>query len=282
MGTRRLKRKICVVTGSRSDYGHLSGLMKEIQNDRQLQLQVVVTGMHLSPRFGSTYKIVKRDGFPVNNKVDILRFNDSPVGIVQSIGLGCRLFAQQFSKIKPDMVVLLGDRYEMLAAAISAYMLRIPIVHLHGGESSEGAVDEGIRHSITKMALYHFAAAEPYRQRIIQLGEDPKRVFNYGAPGLDTLHHARLLNKKELSRELNFDLEGPVAIITYHPVTLDHQSVHGQIQIILKTIGRFSFKAIFTQANADAQGNIINQHIHEFCSRHPRRYKFIKNLGQKA
>lgn len=283
MGTHRLKqRKICVVTGSRADYGHLRGLMQEVQDDPRLQLQVVVTGMHLSRRFGSTYKIIRRDGFPVKDKIKILCFDDSSVGVAQSIGLGCRLFARMFTIIRPDMVVLLGDRYEMLAAAIAAYMLRIPIVHLHGGESSEGAVDEGIRHSITKMAIYHFAAAEIYRRRIIQMGEDPARVFNYGAPGLDTLYHAQLFNKRELTKTLNFNLNGPVAMITYHPATLDHQSAGRQIQNVLGAIRKFPLKAIFTQANADAQGNIINGHIEKFCFRYPRQYKFIKNLGQTA
>lgn len=281
MGIHRLKqRKICVVTGSRADYGHLRGLMREIQGDPRLQLQLVVTGMHLAARFGFTYKMIQREGFLITERVGILCFDDSPVGIAQSIGSGCRLFARTFSKIKPDILVLLGDRYEMLAAAIAAYMLRIPIAHLHGGESSEGAVDEGIRHSITKMAVYHFTAAEIYRRRVIQMGEEPQRVFHYGAPGLDGIHKARLLNKAELAEALDFDLSGPTAMITYHPATLDHQPADRQIQHVLKAIRRFSLKGIFTQSNADAQGRVINRRMEEFCFRHPQQYKFIRNLGQ--
>lgn len=274
------KRKICVVSGSRADYGHLRSLIKELKRDNSVRFQLIVTGMHLSSRYGKTYKAIEDDGFTINKKVDILRYSDSDIGVSKAIGLGCSRFAEAFGELKPDVVVILGDRYEVLSSAIAAYVMRIPIAHIHGGETSQGVIDEAIRHSITKMASIHFAATESYRNRIIQLGENPKSVSYYGAPGLDAIYDTKLLNKNELSKRLDFNLDGPAAIATYHPVTLEKSSPERHIKNLLKVIDSFSFKTIFTKANVDPLGTLINKEIYKFCRKNPSKYKLVDNLGQ--
>lgn len=273
-------RKICVVTDSRAEYGHLYWLMKEIEKDPDLKLQMIVCGAHLSAKYNSTYKTIERDGFKIDRRLKTLLYADSEVGVAKSTGLGCMLFAEAFGEIKPDIVVMLGDRYEMLSAAIAAYIAMIPIAHIHGGETTQGLIDEGIRHSITKMASIHFAGTEKYRRRIIQMGENPNLVFNYGAPGLDHLYKTKLLNREQLAKELDFELNGEVAIVTYHPVTLEKNTSKEQIENVLKAIDGFGFKAVFTTANADTHGRIINKEIHKYCNKNPKKYKFFSNLGQ--
>jgi UDP-N-acetylglucosamine 2-epimerase (non-hydrolysing)/GDP/UDP-N,N'-diacetylbacillosamine 2-epimerase (hydrolysing) len=273
------RRKICVVTGSRADYSHLYGVMKAIQGDQELDLKVVATGMHVSPRFGRTYRHIERDGFRVDEKVPLLRYSDSAAGITKSIGLGCRLFADVFERMKPDMVVVLGDRFEIFSAAIAAYVAGIPLAHLHGGETTQGAVDEGMRHAITKMATWHFAATETYRKRIIQLGEEPGRVFHFGAPILDSAKRIPLLTREALAKALHFDLTGRVAIVTYHPPTLEKNPLEKQVESLLRALARFPLKAVFTQSNADTGGGKINRAFRAFSAKRPERYKFVRNLG---
>ncbi|WP_309224984.1 UDP-N-acetylglucosamine 2-epimerase [Paenibacillus sp. JMULE4] len=204
------KRKICVVTGTRAEYGLLYWLMKEIDHDKDLELQIVATGMHLSPEFGLTYKVIEEDGFKIDDKIEILLSSDTSIGIAKSIGLATIGFAESFQRLKPDIIVLLGDRYEILAAAQAALVARIPVAHLSGGEKTEGAFDEAIRHAITKMSHLHFVSADEYRKRVIQLGEPPKYVFNFGDPGLDSISRMKLLDKQSLEKNWVFQWENYV------------------------------------------------------------------------
>lgn len=274
-----MKRKICFVTDSRAEYSHLYWLMKEIKFDLRLELQIVVCGTHMSKKHGLTYQAIEADGFIINNKFSTLLYPDTEVGIAQMVGLACQGFAKAFKQLRPDIIVILGDRYEMLAAATAAHITRIPIAHLHGGEASEGAIDEAFRHAITKMSTWHFTSTDEYRRRVIQLGERPEYVYNFGAPGLDALYHQILLNKKRLAEDLGFDLSGKIAIVTYHPVTLEQNTGREQIKNLLTAIRCFDFKAIITAANADAYGGIINAEISRFLRRFDGRYKFVSNLG---
>jgi UDP-N-acetylglucosamine 2-epimerase (non-hydrolysing)/GDP/UDP-N,N'-diacetylbacillosamine 2-epimerase (hydrolysing) len=276
------KRKICVITTSRADYGLLYWLMKEIQSDCELVLQVIAAGMHLEPGFGLTYKAISEDGFKITEKIRLSMKDDTEIGISKSIGIGFKKFAMTYEKLRPDVIVLLGDRYELLSAAVPALVSKIPLAHIHGGETTQGAIDEAVRHCITKMSIVHFVSTEIYRKRIVQMGEDPKFVFNYGAPGLDNLHRLRLLNKKKLQEELDFDLHGETAIITCHPATLEKYSPGDQIDNLLKALKAYDFKAVFTMANADVGGRTINREIEKFCRAEPGKYKFFRNLGQVA
>ncbi|MCA9398277.1 MAG: UDP-N-acetylglucosamine 2-epimerase (hydrolyzing) [Candidatus Omnitrophica bacterium] len=281
MGTIFVKRKICVFTGSRAEYGLLYWLMKEIKKDKRLLLQLIVTGMHLDKRFGQTYKTIGRDGFKIDAKVPLLKFEDSDAGITKAIGLGCAKFADVLKRIKPDMVVILGDRYEMLPGAIAAYIAKIPIAHIHGGEITQGLIDEGIRHSITKLSSLHFVSTEEYRRRVVQLGENPKTVFYYGAPGLDHMYKTKLLDCMALSKSLGFNLKEPFLMVTYHPVTLEKESPKKQILNILKAVSDSGLNAVFTKANADPQGSLINNIIGKFCKKDSERYRLFDSLGQQ-
>ncbi len=274
-------RKICIVSGSRADYGHLQSLMRECVLDSAIDLQIIVTGSHLSKDQGQTYRQIQKDGFSITAKVNISKFDDSSAGITKRIGLACQSFADVFGRLNPEIVVVLGDRYEIFASAIAAYVGRRVIAHLHGGESSEGVLDEGFRHAITKMAHIHFAATEQYRRRIIQLGEQPKNVFNFGAPGLDALRNIQLLSKDDLSDAFKFDLTGCCAIATFHPPTLDKDLCLAELKAILVAIGGSGLKVVFTKANMDAQGTIINKEILRFCKTNLQRYFFVDNLGQQ-
>ena len=274
------KRKICIVTGSRAEYGLLYWLLKEIQKDPALKLQLVVTGMHLKKEFGLTYKVIEKDGFKIDAKIEILKFPDTEEGVTKSIGLGCQLFAEVFQKFKPDIVLILGDRFEMFAVATAAYVAQIPLAHIHGGETTEGVIDEGFRHSITKMSSIHFISTEDYLNRVVQMGESPERIFNVGAPGLDNLYRIKLLSKGELSKKLKFQLGSKVAIVTYHPITLEKVDHKKEIQILLNVIDEFDFQVIFTKANADPYGNLINSAIGKFCKKNPRKYRLFDSVGQ--
>ena len=272
-------RRICVVTTSRADYWLLRWLMEEIRDDGDLELQVAVTGMHLSPEFGLTCRAIEEDGFEVAARVEMLLSSDTGVGTAKSVGVGVLGFADTFQRLAPDIVVLLGDRFELLSAAVPALTLAIPIAHLHGGEASRGAIDEHIRHAITKLAAIHFPATEEYRRRIIQMGEDPSRVFNLGTPGLDGLRRLRIPGKEDLERELGFELGCTTALVTYHPVTLEKGSASGQVGAVLEAVRRSGVRAVFTGANADEQGRLINREIREFCDSSPERYRFFPSLG---
>lgn len=276
-------RKICVVTGTRAEYGLLYWLMKDIADDPDLDLQVIATGMHLSPEFGLTHRQIEKDGFALDAKVEMLLSSDTPTGIAKSIGLGVIGFADAFDRLRPDLVVLLGDRFEILAAAQAAMAARLPMAHLHGGEVTEGVIDEAIRHAITKMAHLHFTAAEPYRRRVIQLGEDPARVFNVGAVGLDHLTRMPLLDRGELAQSLDFSLEpgGPIFLCTYHPVTLRQDDAGQAMGQLLAALDRFpQARIVFTKGNADTGGRIINQMVDEYAARYPGRVAAFTSLGQ--
>ena len=276
------RRKICIVTGTRAEYGLLYWLMKEIGNDPDLQLQVIATGMHLAPEFGLTYRHIETDGFAIDAKVEMLLSSDTPVGIIKSIGVGVIGFADALERLAPDMLVVLGDRFEILAAAQAAMVARIPIAHLHGGETTEGAFDEGIRHSITKMAQWHFVAAEPYRKRVIQLGEVPERVFNVGAPGLDHLDHLEWLDRAQLEADLGTTLRKPLFVVTYHPVTLKDESPLAAMEELLGALGEFpDATVIFTHPNADTGGRALAHRIEAWVAEHADRTKAFVSLGQQ-
>jgi len=275
------KRKICVVTGTRAEYGLLYWLMKEIQNDSKLVLQVVVTGMHLSPEFGLTYKTIEADGFHINSKVEMLLPSDTPKGITKSIGVGIIGFADVLDELRPEIMVLLGDRYEILSAAQAALIAKIPIAHIHGGETTEGQFDEAIRHSITKMSHYHFVAAEPYRKRVMQLGEDPKRVFNFGAIGLDNIKNLTLMDKDGLEKAIKFRFGRKNFLVTYHPVTLSKAGPKKAVHALLNALDQFpEAKIIFTGSNADTSGRMVNKILETYVRQNPARTAFFTSLGQ--
>jgi GDP/UDP-N,N'-diacetylbacillosamine 2-epimerase (hydrolysing) len=273
-------RKICVVTGTRAEYGLLYWLMKEIQSDASLELQVIVTGMHLSPEFGLTYKEIEKE-FSINKKIEMLLSSDTSVGISKSMGLAQISFAEAYAELNPDIVVVLGDRFEIFSAATAAMISRIPIAHIHGGETTEGAFDEAIRHSITKMSHLHFVAAEAYRQRVMQLGEDPERVFNFGAPGLDNIQNLQLLTRDNLEKEIGFKLGQKNLLVTFHPVTLERNTAQEQFQQLLLALdGLGDTQIIFTKSNADTDGRTINSMIDGYVSAHPAKTASYASLGQ--
>ena len=276
-------RKICVITGSRAEYGLLSGLMKAIKEDKSLELQVIATNMHLSPEFGLTYKEIEHDGFFINKKVEMLLSSDTANATTKSVGLATIGFADAYEDLKPDMIVVLGDRYEILAAVSAALFYKIPVAHLHGGEITEGAYDDCIRHAITKMSHLHFTSTEAYRQRVIQLGEDPKRVFNVGAPGIENIKKIPLMDKKKLESTLDgFTLNDKTLLITYHPVTLENSTAEGQIHNLLSALDEYSdIKIIFTLSNSDTNGRIIIRLINEYVSKHPGKAIAYPSLGLK-
>lgn len=275
-------KRIGIMTGTRAEYGLLKSLMQEINKDNDLELYLIVSGMHLSPEFGMTYKEIEGDGFQINAKVEMLLSSDSPAGISKSIGLGVIGFADEFQRADLDMLILLGDRYEALSAAISAMVMRIPIAHLHGGELTEGAIDEGIRHSITKMSYLHFTSTEQYRSRVIQLGENPERVFYVGALGVENIKKINLMTKEELERSIHFEIDENTVIVTYHPVTLENNTVEEQFLNLLKVLDRNpKIRMIFTKANADTNGRIVNELIDKYAAQNSERACAFVSLGQK-
>ncbi len=276
-----MKRKICVITGTRAEYGLLRPLMGEIKKDRSLELQIAVTGAHLSPEFGMTYRTIEDDGFKINEKVEMLLSSDSETGIAKSIGIGIMSFAESFERMKPDIAVGLGDRYELLSAVIAALVTRIPLAHIHGGELTQGVFDEQIRHSITKMSHLHFTSTEEYRRRVIQLGENPKYVFNVGAPALDNINEIRLLSKKEFSEQTGFRFGRKNFLITFHPVKREAKSVEQQTKELLKALDGLDVNIIFTQSNADPDGRKISRILSSYAKGNPRRCIFVDNLGQQ-
>lgn len=275
-------KRIGIMTGTRAEYGLLKSLMQEINKDNDLELYLIVSGMHLSPEFGMTYKEIEEDGFEINAKVEMLLSSDSPAGISKSIGLGVIGFADEFQKADLDMLILLGDRYEALSAAISAMVMRIPIAHLHGGELTEGAIDEGIRHSITKMSYLHFTSTEQYRSRVIQLGENPERVFYVGALGVENIKKINLMTKEELEKSIHFEIDENTVVVTYHPVTLENNTVEEQFLNLLKVLDRNpKIRMIFTKANADTNGRIVNELIDKYAAQNSERACAFMSLGQK-
>ncbi|RLA83858.1 MAG: UDP-N-acetylglucosamine 2-epimerase (hydrolyzing) [Epsilonproteobacteria bacterium] len=274
------KRKICVVTGTRAEYGLLYWLMKEIEKDSALDLQIIVTGMHLSEEYGFTYKEIEKD-FKIDIKVDMLLEDDSSIGITESMGIAQPLFAKAYDKLKPDILVVLGDRYEIFSAVSSAMILKIPIAHLHGGETTQGAFDESIRHSITKMSHLHFTATNEYKNRVIQLGEQPNRVFNVGGLGIDNIKKLKLLSKEEFEKSIDFKLNKKNILVTFHPVTLENSTAKKQFQNLLDAIDTLEdTNIIFTKANSDTDGRVINSMIDEYVKNNSDKSVGFTSLGQ--
>jgi GDP/UDP-N,N'-diacetylbacillosamine 2-epimerase (hydrolysing) len=278
----KLDRKICVVTGSRAEYGLLKPLLRRIADAPDCELQLVVTGMHLSPEFGLTYREIEADGFLINHKVEMLLSSDSPIGIGKSMGLAMIGFSETWSQLRPDVIVVLGDRFEIFSAVSSAMVHRIPVAHLHGGEVTEGVIDESIRHSITKMAHLHFTATEGYRRRVIQLGESPNRVFNVGAIGIDNIVNLDLLDKEEFEQSIGFQLAKRNLLITFHPVTLECATAGDQFEELLRAVDELpETKVIFTKPNADTDGRIIGEMINTYVQAHRERAVAFTSLGER-
>ncbi|WP_314065898.1 UDP-N-acetylglucosamine 2-epimerase [uncultured Vagococcus sp.] len=274
-------KKICVVTGTRAEYGLLFPLLEKLKNSNDFQLQLLVTGSHLSPEFGNTYEMIEADGFLIDEKVEILLSSDSSIGISKSMGLAIISFSESLERLKPDMVIVLGDRYEIFMAAAACSVARIPISHLHGGETTEGAFDEAFRHSITKMSWLHFTSTEAYRQRVIQLGENPERVFNVGAIGIETINRLQLMTKSELEGSLDLTFKENLYLVTFHPVTLENKSSEAQFKELVKSLDKLTDATIvFTKANSDTDGRIINQLIDEYVTRHADKAVAYNSMGQ--
>ncbi|MFH1428301.1 MAG: UDP-N-acetylglucosamine 2-epimerase [Candidatus Margulisiibacteriota bacterium] len=275
-----VRRKICIVTGSRADYGLLRPLIKEVSDDDHLSLQIIAAGMHLMSRHGFTYKQIIQDGFKIDAKVDVGLKTDTDIETAMAAGRGVTGFAGAFQRLKPDIVVVLGDRYEIMAAATAAMLMGIPIAHIHGGEVTVGAFDDAIRHAITKMAYLHFVSHKDYARRVIQMGEDPKRVFNYGAPGLDSIKALKLLSKDELEKYLDFKLDKNTALVTYHPVTMEKGSTKEQINNLLLALDKSDLRIVFTMPNADPENDIIFKKIETFVQKNPDKSRCYTSLGQ--
>src|SRR5690554_517739 len=275
-----MKKRICVLTATRAEYGLLKPLMEVINKSDKLTLQLLVTGAHLSPEFGLTYKVIEEDGFQINEKVEMLLSSDTATSIVKSMGVGMIAFADALKRLKPDAVVILGDRYEMLAAASAASVFKIPIIHLHGGEITEGAYDDAFRHAITKLSHLHFTATEEYRKRVIQLGENPECVYNVGAIGLDNILNLDLLSQEKLEKELGVKFKKYNYQVAFHPETLSNIPSAVQFEILLKAIEKQEDSLfIFTKANADTDGRIINSMMDSFVKKNPEKAKAFTSLG---
>lgn len=274
-------RRICIFTGTRADYGHLYHLLKLADTDPETELQILASGAHLCAEFGNTIKVIENDGFKIAAKVDMQLSSDTSTAIARSMGIGLKGFAEAFEQLQPDILVILGDRFEALAVAQAAMINGIPIAHIHGGETSEGAVDEMIRHAITKMAHYHFTAAEPYRRRVIQMGEDPGRCFNFGAPGLDHLQHMQYLSQEELEQQLDFKFKNRNYLVTYHPATMGNEDPGRAFSEILKACRQMPDDGFFfTFPNADTDGRQIIRMIEEYTAQNPEQAGCSPNLGQ--
>ena len=273
--------KVCVITGSRAEYGLLRLIMQGIDKNPTLTLQIIVTGSHLPKDFGFTYKEIENDGFKINYKVEMLHNSDSPSGIAEAMGLGISGCGRAIEELKPDLIILLGDRYEIMAAAAAALVAKIPVAHIHGGEVTIGAFDDALRHSITKMSHLHFVATQLARKRVIQLGEDPNSVHLVGGLGVDIINNTKILDKSELERELNLKFLGKSLLITFHPETLEERSTENQLGELLEALNPIlDTTLIFTAPNADPGGVIITKMLEEFIGLHPNAY-FYKSLGQQ-
>jgi len=275
-----MTRKVCVVTGTRAEFGLLRWLMEEINGSAGLELQIIATGMHLSPEFGLTHREIEEAGFHINFKVEMLLSADTSTAVTKSMGLGLIGFADAYQQLSPDIIVLLGDRFEIFAAAAAALIAKIPIAHIHGGETTEGAFDEALRHSITKMSHLHFVAAEEYKRRVIQLGEAPDRVFNVGGLGIDAIKRIKLIDQHTLEKSIDFRFRERNLLITFHPVTLEKQSSTQQMEALLSALdGLHDTGLIFTMPNADTGGRELSALINQFVATHPNA-RVYSSLGQ--
>lgn len=273
--------KICVITGSRADYGLLKSLMKSILEDQEIVLQLICTNMHLSTEFGLTYKEIEADGFTIDRKVEMLLSSDTASGTAKSMGLAAIGFADAFTELKPDMLVLLGDRYEILTAASVGLIFNIPIAHIHGGEITEGAYDNSIRHAVSKMSNLHFTSTEEYRKRVLQLGEEPETVFNVGALGVENISKIKLMDRKEFENSIGFKLRSQNLMITFHPVTLDNESSIHHVDSLLQALGEFpEVGLIMTYPNSDSEGREIIKRLKEFVKDIGERAVLFESLGQ--
>ncbi len=273
-------RKLCVVTGSRAEYGLLRPVLKRIQEDKELILQIVVTGMHLDDRYGLTYQEIERDDFVIDEKIEMNLASDTTIGTCKSMGIGMIGFTEAYERLKPDMVLILGDRYEIFVAASVATISKIPIAHIHGGEITQGAYDDCMRHAITKMSYLHFTSTSEYRKRVIQLGEHPDRVYEVGALGIENIKEMTFLSKEELENTLQIDLKNLFMLITFHPITLEKSSVKTQFEQLLEALDYFQeYNVIFTKSNADTGGYIINQMIDTYVSKNNKRAFAFTSLG---
>lgn len=275
-------KKIVVLTATRAEYGLLAPIIKKLDKISGISVCVAVTGMHLSPEFGLTYKEIEADGIKIDRKIEILMSADTAVSVSKAMGLALMSFAEYFDEVRPDALLVLGDRYETLAVCCAAMNAQIPIFHLYGGETTVGAVDEAIRHAITKMSYLHFTSTEDYRRRVIQLGESPKRVFNVGSVGVENVLTMPLLSKKELEDSLGIALDKPYAVVTFHPVTLETREAERQCKELLKVFeSRHDMKFIITKANADAEGRIINHLLEKYALSHREQCVIYDSLGAK-
>ncbi len=275
-------RSIGVVTTSRADYSAYRPLLKAFQADSEISLKLYVSGMHLSPEFGLTVRFIENDGLEIVERVEMLISSDTPEAIAKSMGLGLIGFGQAFSKYQPDILVVLGDRYEMLAAALAALPFKIPLAHLGGGELTQGAIDDALRHSITKLSHLHFTSTEDYARRVMQLGEDPGRVFVSGEPALDHILTAPQLTPKELQRRFGVNVERPFLLVTFHPVTLEYEQVEWQIDELLSALDHAHIPVIFTMPNADTAGRIIATRMKQWVQSHPGMGEMVDNFGADA
>lgn len=274
-------KKIAIVTGTRAEYGLLRPVIEKVKQSERLALSLVVTGMHLSSEFGMTYREIEEDGYPIAAKIEMLLSSDTTVGVTKSMGVELIGFADYFEAQRPDMVILLGDRYEILVAAAAAMIARIPIAHIGGGELTEGAVDEAIRHSVTKMSHLHFTATQAYRDRVIQLGEQPEHVYHVGALGVECAKSLSLMDRESLEASLSLTFDRPTIMVTFHPVTLEDMTAEEQFGNILQVIDRRKeLQIIFTKANADPNGRIINRMIEDFSAQNADRCTAFTSLGQ--
>lgn len=273
-------KRVCVVTGTRAEYGLLYWLMKEIDKDPELELQIIVTGMHLSPEFGLTYKQIEEDGFLIKEKVEMLLSGDTASSVAKSIGIGTIGFSDSLSRLKPELLIVLGDRFETFSAVQASLIMNIPIAHIHGGEVTYGAYDDSIRHAITKMSYLHFVTTEEHRKRVLRLGEHPSRVFNVGAPGIENIMKLKHISKEKLEEDLDVKLTEPIFLITHHPTTLSENPVEGIRELLEVLNGYEEATMIFTKANADNNGRIINSFIKEFVEKSPTKRKLVDSLGQ--
>lgn len=273
-------KNICVITGTRAEYGLLRPLMKGIQQSKMLKLQLLVTGAHLSPEFGNTYYQIEQDGFTIDQKVEMLLSADTGTSIVKTMGLGMIGYADALARLSPDAIVILGDRYEALAIAAAAFAMKIAIIHLHGGEITEGAYDDSFRHAVTKLSHLHFTSTEDHRSRVIQLGEQPSSVYNVGAIGIDNIMQLSLMDKDQLAESLDVNWKTYNYQVTFHPETLSNQTAENQFQTLLDAIKNTEDSFfVFTKANADTDGRVINAMIDEFVAQHPAKAKAFNSLG---
>lgn len=271
-------KKICVVTGTRAEYGLLKPLIKKLDKDLEIDLSIIVTGMHLSSEFGNTVEVIENDGFKNLEKVEMLLSSDTDIGVAKSMGLGMISYSEVLNRIEPDLLVVLGDRYEILSIVTVANVLKIPVAHLYGGEITEGAFDDAFRHCISKMSYLHFTSTEEYRRRVIQLGEHPNRVFNVGAIGAENIKKLEIIDKVKLEKKINLKISDDFFVTVFHPVTLEKNSAENQINELLSAIKESGIDTVFIKANSDSNGRIINQKLEKFVKQDPTKYSLVSSL----